>query len=104
METKYQNALICSEYAPSIVLIIDNSKGRYISHGDLADKLKISKSNLSNVIKRLEPYDLFIVEKQGRNKYYRLSSKGYEFYHYLLEENSINYYKRAKELLDNHKI
>lgn len=41
-----------------------------ISHGELARKLGISPSALYNLIKRMEPYDLFDVEREGKYKLY----------------------------------
>ena len=72
-----------------------------VSHTEIYEALGISKNNLTNIIKRLLPTGLLEIEKEGRNKYYRLSNLGIEFYNSLLEKENSHYYQRAKLQIKN---
>lgn len=58
-----------------------------VSQGELADKLQISKYNLSNFIKRTQKYGLWSVEQHGKQHYYVITAKGKSAYKdYLLTD------------------
>lgn len=59
------------KYTEPILLILD--RDFEISHMDLANELGISKSALSNYMKKMERYHLFNFTLVGKNKYYSLA-------------------------------
>ena len=82
-----------------MVIYLSENKNRHIDHTDLGVALNVSKTNLSNIIKRIFKYHLFSCEKIGRNKYYYLSNEGMEYYEYLIKEENKKFYLLAKSKL-----
>lgn len=77
------NLLFCkSRYSIIIVNYLYSQKSP-INHQRLADFLKIKKNNLSNIIRKLEPFDIIFAQKIGKNVYYSLTAKGIEFYDFI---------------------
>jgi len=57
--------------------LIDTLERRYqLSNKELAEELGISPSALSNTLKRLDPYGLFVTRRVGVKTLYSISSKG----------------------------
>ena len=70
---------------------IDVTKKLYelgsITHQKLSDSLNIKKNNLSNIMRKLEPFEIVETERIGKNVFYSLSAKGYEFFEYIEARN-----------------
>lgn len=62
-----------------------------ITHGELAENVGISKSSLTNTIKRVLKYNLFYVEKQGRFKWYYANPMTRKVYKKYSDENGKKY-------------
>jgi DNA-binding MarR family transcriptional regulator len=77
------------KYLKDIFIIIDSEDS--ISHRSLAKRLKISESNLSNIMSRLDNKNLFITQKYGRTKYYYLSPKAQNIYKKYLDYDNKKY-------------
>ena len=60
-------------------------KERRITHQELADKLGLQKNYLTNIMKKVYTYDIFDVEKIGKNKWYELTKTGMEIYFYIMD-------------------
>lgn len=60
-------------------------KERRITHQKLADKLGLQKNYLTNIMKKVYTYDIFDVEKIGKNKWYELTKTGMEIYFYIMD-------------------
>lgn len=88
-ETTLRKAYETSKYVPDILNVIVDSCANNIplNHYELASRLNISKSNLSNIVSRLKSYDILKIEKQGLNKYYSLTKLGFELYRYSININ-----------------
>lgn len=56
--------------------IVDQNPG--ITQKQLAEKLSVSPSNLSQTLARLKPYGLLVVSRMGRNKHYNLTLQAQE--------------------------
>ena len=65
-----------------IIILYDKNS---IKHQDLADSLNITKSALSNMIKKTQEFDLYSAKKHGKYKYYYSNFKTKEvlFYEYV---------------------
>ncbi len=68
------NKTIYSYFVSTILL-----SSEYINHMDLATKLNISKTQLSNVMKIIISFKLVESCKIGKKKYYYITPKGREF-------------------------
>lgn len=64
----YFNIIISNKNYENLlkILYVKNS----INHGDLATLMGMSKSALTNMLKKLDSIDLFEIEKRGKYKYY----------------------------------
>lgn len=60
-------------------------KERRITHQELADKLGLQKNYLTNIMKKVYTYDIFDVERIGKNKWYELTKTGMEIYFYIMD-------------------
>lgn len=92
-----------------MINILDDYK--LLTHQELADKLNMSKSNLSNYITKIKPYDILYTKTivDHKKKYYFLSYKTKQFlknnkntFHSFtikLEKEKINYWK-AEEFVE----
>jgi len=65
-----------AENCVQLLTAIEKKPG--IKHKDLAEKLAVSPSELSQIISRLEQEKLFMAQRSGREKYYFLREKGKE--------------------------
>lgn len=77
MKTKAVRAHVVREVTKrhrGLLVAIKDNPG--ITQQELASKLQKSKSNLAQILSRLEPHHLFIVIPDGRYKKYRISSAG----------------------------
>lgn len=68
------NKTIYSYFVSSILV-----NREYINHMELATKLNISKTQLSNVMKIIISFKLVESSKIGKNKFYYITPKGKEF-------------------------
>lgn len=91
MDMKYRynvadyDALISkSKYSKRIAEILYEKES--LNQDELRIALKIKPNNLSNVIRKIEPFDILFIRKYGENVYYSLSPKGCEFFEYLRKE------------------
>lgn len=79
-------------------------KERRITHQELADTLGLQKNYLTNIMKRVYAYDIFDVERIGKNKWYELTKNGMKIY-FLLENKSnskkTNFGSFIKEVFDD---
>ena len=69
--SEYDNlfsAIKSIKHFPELLVIIFNNEG--LNHTDLAKKLNISKTALSNLIQKVEEYELFSTERHGKCKLY----------------------------------
>lgn len=73
-ETLINEFLEKSEYSELILKIIEQNSG--ISHYNLSKALDVTKSNLSNILSRLEKYRMFYKIPKGRIVNYFLSENG----------------------------
>ena len=95
------NIKVTSKYISLIsIYLFEFQKNEPISHSELSSGLGISKTNLSNIIKRLEETDFLNIELEGRNKYYYLSDNGIDIYNSIKNQQNKTYYKRAKFYLE----
>lgn len=63
-----------------------------ITHTELAEKLGITKSALTNMVHKFSSFELFYTEKHGRNKYYYSNFKTRAFYNkYIADDNRRKY-------------
>ncbi len=79
----YKALLSRSKYSVEISKVLFDKDT--LSHSELCDAIKIKKNNLSNIVKKLEPFGILFVRRIGKNVYYSLSPKGFEFYRYFTE-------------------
>lgn len=57
-----------------------------LTHDELASALNIKKNNLSNIIRKIEPFDILFIRRIGRNVYYSLNVKGNKFCDFIKKE------------------
>ena len=57
-----------------------------MTHQKLSDKLGIKKNNLTNIVRKLDPFEILFVRKIGKNVFYSLNAKGVEFYKYIISQ------------------
>ncbi len=62
-----------------LLQIVDQNPG--VTQKELAEKLSVSQSNLSQTISRLKPYGLLVVSRMGRNKHYDLTPQAQQLLH-----------------------
>lgn len=86
-EADYKALLSKSQYSVRISKILRSKKT--LTHDQLRQELGIEKNNLSNIIKKLEPFDIIFARKIGKNVFYSLSPKGIEFYDYVKAQDQI---------------
>ena len=79
-EEDYKALLSRSRYSVEISKVLFDKVT--LSHNELCEAVKIKKNNLSNIVKKLAPFEILFVRKIGKNVYYSLSPKGFEFYKY----------------------
>ena len=63
-----------NKHTANVLMLISKNPG--ISHDELASKLNLEKSNLTNALKAIQEYDLISKTKSGRNVHYFLTSNG----------------------------
>lgn len=63
-----------------------------INHGELAERLSISKNALTNMIKKTEKYKLYTTEKNGRYKYYYANNNTRKVYREYLNKTASRVY------------
>lgn len=90
----YKNLLAKSKHSIGVAEIL--YKNGTMNHNELAKALGIKKNNLTNVIKKLEPFDILFFRRIGKNVYYSLNAKGYEFYDFIINQE--------KELVTKDKV
>lgn len=81
----YDALLSKSKHSITIANVL-NSSDDVVQHDALREAIGIKKNNLSNVIKKIVPFDILFITKVGKNVYYSLTPKGYEFRKYALEK------------------
>lgn len=77
--------LLIAQSKYSILISEFLSKNGPKNHGEICDVLKIKKNNLSNIVRKLEPFNIFTIRRIGKNVYYSLNFKGLEFLSYAKE-------------------
>ena len=70
----------------AIVLFLGQNQDKKIDHTTLAHHIQVSKNNLSNIIDRIERCDVVRTIKSGSNKYYFLTSQGFDAYEVLNDD------------------
>jgi DNA-binding transcriptional ArsR family regulator len=73
-EKEYIQIRNSSQYISQLINIM-LEKG-YTNNSELVSRLRISRSNVSNIINRLNQYEILTERKKGRNRYYYLNAKG----------------------------
>ena len=79
-EEDYKALLSRSRYSVEISKVLFDRVT--LSHNELCEAIDVKKNNLSNVVKKLAPFEILFVRRIGKNVYYSLSPKGFEFYKY----------------------
>lgn len=103
-EAEYAALLSKSKYSMKIAEILCEKET--LKHEELRNALNIKPNNLSNVIRKIEPFDILFIRKIGKNVYYSLSPKGYEFYEYVqdLFKKPVPAVRKAKKVTDDVQI
>ena len=86
-EEDYKALLSRSRYSVEISKVLFDKIT--LSHNELCDAINIKKNNLSNVVKKLAPFEILFVRRIGKNVYYSLSPKGFEFYKYFKAQEEL---------------
>lgn len=73
-----------NQYLMRILKVIE--KNGYASNLELIDDLRITKSNLSNIVSRLEKLEYFHVKKLSNKKYYFITYDGRKFLEYFKDK------------------
>lgn len=92
VEKLEQNQQLCK-----MIIILYNKNS--IRHQDLADALNISKSALSNMIKKTQDLELYSTKRHGKFKYYYSNFRTKEVYKKYRDKNINQRYTQAE--LDN---
>ena len=71
-----------------VLFLYENQKG-LVDHKELAKSLGVSKSNLSNIFKRIESADVVRSISNGLNKYYYLTDIGMDLYDYISANEAV---------------
>lgn len=83
---------IILHHSQLINLIIILYEQNCITHTELAEKLGISKSALTNMVHKFSSFELFYTEKHGKYKYYYSNFKTRDFYNrYIADDNRRKY-------------
>ena len=80
-EKDFETLLAKLKHSIKIASIL--SKEETLTHCELADRLGIKKNNLSNVMQKIELFNIVFARRIGRNVYYSLNAKGQKFYEYV---------------------
>lgn len=79
-KSDYELLIKHSKYSILIAEYLLNNGAK--THNELCEFLHIKKNTLSNIISKLEPFNIFMVRRIRKNIYYSLNAKGYDFIHY----------------------
>ena len=86
-EEDYKKLIAKSKY--SIKIASELAEYGTLNHQDLCKHLGIKPNNLSNIIRKIDMFDVLFIRKIGKNVYYSLTTKGYEFKEYAKDKFSI---------------
>lgn len=67
------------------VLIVGYLLDKTKSHEEICGALKIKKTTLSNIIRKLEPFNILMIQRTNKTIYYSLTFNGLKFFSYILE-------------------
>jgi len=108
-EADYKTLLSKSQYSVRISKILRSKKT--LTHDELRQELGIEKNNLSNIIKKLEPFGIIYASRIGKNVFYSLTPKGIEFFDYVKAQNqmadvidTITEKKQKKKEIENYAL
>ncbi|XMB72253.1 hypothetical protein RJI07_09125 [Mycoplasmatota bacterium WC30] len=88
----YDECFKKTKYSFTITSILNQED--HLNHSDLAERLRMKKNQLSNIIKIVSAYKLVTSQKIGRKKYYFITSSGEGFNDYLKRKPLLNKLKQ----------
>lgn len=83
---KYYFDLLMEKCSLSIEIVKKLKDNETLTHNELSKSLNKSKQNLSNTIRKIEPFGILLIRRIGKNVYYSLNFKGYQFYDYFSQD------------------